>query len=147
MDESHVEPHELIVAKPKAREPTRAEVLDEDVAALEEPPKDGGAVGRPKVQSEAPLVSVDRQVVGRRSGFAVANPWRAPAPRRIAIRWLDLDDIRTQIAQQHRAERPGQDCRAVDDAEARERSGRFGGRRRRFGGHPGDPTRHLCCRA
>ena len=80
----------------------------------------------PQVEPDRALVAVDRQVVGRgpRPGGLVADPRRAPAARRVALGRLDLDDVRARGREEHRAQRPGEDRRAVDDAETGERTGR-----------------------
>ena len=84
------------------------------------------AVGLLEVEPDAALVPVDRQVVGRGPGLAGrrgrADPRRAPAARRVAVGRLDLDDVGAEVGQQHRAVRPGQDRRAIDDAQAGQRA-------------------------
>ena len=65
-----------------------------------------------------PLVPVDGEVVGGRPRpvRGVADPRRSPAARRVALGRLDLDDVGAEVAEEHRAERAGEDRRAVDDA-------------------------------
>ena len=111
--------------KPESGEATGPEVLDEHVGAGEEASKDGRAVGLLEVEPDAPLVAVDREEVGggSRAVGLVADPRRSPAARRVALRRLDLDDVRPEVGQQHRAVGPGEDRRAVDDADAGERAG------------------------
>src|SRR5713226_7847440 len=59
--------------------------------------------------------------------------WAGHLARRISRGRLDLDDICAQVAEQHRAERPGHDLAAVDDLHA--------DKRRVVGGHRLAPLR------
>src|SRR5262249_26778171 len=52
-----------------------------------------------------------------------ADPGRAPAAGRVALWRLDLDHVRAEVTEHHRAVRPGEDSRAIDDADAFERAG------------------------
>ena len=130
MDEARVERGEDVVPEPEPGEAVRSEVLDEDVGVGEESAQHVGAGGLLQVEPEAALVAVDREVVGggpasRRS--SLAHPRRAPAAGRVALGRLDLDDVGAEVGQEHRRVRPGEDRRAVDDADARERTGRLAG--------------------
>ena len=102
--------------------------------SLEQPAQDGGALGALEVEPDAALVAVDRQVVGggpRPVGRRRSDPRRPPAARRVTLGRLDLDDVGAEVAEEHRAVRPGQDGRAVDDPQAGERAGSvLGGHRR-----------------
>ena len=61
------------------------------------------------IQRNAELVTVDRQKVG---ALPVGIEGRSPSPRLIARPWaFHLDDIGSQIAERHRAERTGEDAR------------------------------------
>ena len=126
MDEPRVQPTQRLVIEAEPREPADPEVLDQDIAALEQPAQDGRAVGLLEVEPDAALVPIDREVVGRGPGLARGrrrpDPRRSPAAGRVALGRLDLDDVGAQVAQQHRAVRPGQDGRAIDDAQAGERT-------------------------
>ncbi len=126
VDEPRVDGLERRVIEPEPGEPPDSCVLDQDVAVGEEPAQDRHALGRLEVQAHPALVAVDGQVIGGRpSPLAVsrADPGRAPAPGRVTLGRLDLDDLRAQVAEEHRAVRPGQDRRAIDDAQSRERAG------------------------
>src|SRR5207247_1767662 len=62
--------------------------------------------------------AVHRQEVRR----LAARIRRPPCPRLVAVaRALDLDDVRAQVSEQHRAVRAGQHAREVEDANARRR--------------------------
>src|SRR6478672_5948400 len=75
-----------------------------------------------EVDPDAALVAVDREVVGRgpRAVGVAADPRRPPTARRVALGRLELDHVGAEVAQEHRAVRPGEDRRAVDDAQAGE---------------------------
>ena len=125
MDETRVDRRQLLVAEAQAGEAAGSEVLDDHVGAGEEASKNGRAIGLLEVEPDAPLVAVDGEVIGSgsRAVGLVADPWRSPAARRVALRRLDLDDVGPEVGQQHRAVGPGEDRRAVDDAETGERAG------------------------
>ncbi len=129
MDETRVDRRQLLVAEAQASEATGPEVLDDHVGAGEEASKNGRAIGLLEVEPDAPLVAVDGEVIGSgsRAIGLVADPWRSPAARRVALRRLDLDDVGPEVGQQHRAVGPGENRRAVDDAETGERAGRLTG--------------------
>ena len=123
----------LIDRSTESGKPSRAKtpapvVLDEDVAAGQQAPEDLAAFLGPQVEAEAPLVAIDRQEVGGGPGpgGGVADPRRPPAAGRVTLRGFDLDHVRTEIREEHRAVRPRQDRRAVDDADSGERA-RAGG--------------------
>jgi enoyl-CoA hydratase/carnithine racemase len=128
VDQARVEPLELHVVEPEPCEPADAEILDHDVGPAEQPPQDFLAFTRAKVHPHAALVAVHREEVGRglRPGLVRADPRRSPRAGGISLGRLDLDDVRSKIAKEHRAQRPGEDRRAVGDQQAGERSGRLG---------------------
>ena len=125
VDEARIQPLELVVVEAEAGEAAGPEVLDEDVAAAEQPAQDLGARLRLEVEPDRSLVPVDGQVVGGGSGPVGLgpDPRRPPGARPVAVGWLDLDDVRPEIAQEHRAVRPGQDRRAIDDGQSGQRPG------------------------
>ena len=129
VDEPRVQGPERLVVEAEPGEAIAPEVLDQDVGVGQQPAQDGRAVRVLEVEAEAALVAVDREEIGGgpRPGLDRADPWRTPAAGRIAVRWLDLDDVGTEVAEEHRAVRPGQDRRAVDRRGAR-RAGRRAGR-------------------
>ena len=97
-------------------------VFDEDVRATGEDPHRLGARRRREVERDRFLVAVDGQVVGRKAGRRF--PWRAPPARDVAaVGMLDLDDARSQVAEQHRAERSGQHPGEIENEKACERPG------------------------
>ena len=112
MDEPRVEGPKRHLIEAETGEPADPGVLDEDVRVRQEPPQDLGAIGRLEVETETAFVPVDGEVVGRRPvpvGRFGAYPRRSPAAGRIALRRLHLDDVRPQVAEKHRAVRPGED--------------------------------------
>ena len=112
------------VVEPEPREPADAVVLDQDVGLGQEAAKDAAAGLRLEVEADRALVAVHGQEVGRglRAGRLVTDPRRAPAARRVALRRLDLDDVRAEVAQDHRAIGPREDRRAIRDADPGEGS-------------------------
>ena len=76
--------------------------------------------GALQVEREAALVAVDAEEV---RAPAVADE-RPPRPRIVAgLGFLDLDHVGAHVAEQHRAERAGEDPGEVDDLETGERQG------------------------
>ena len=128
MDEGRVQPRQLGVVEPESGEPAGPEVLDEDVAARDQATQDLGPLRAPQVEPDAALVPIDGEEVGGRprAGRLLPDPRRPPAAGRVALGRLDLDDVGAEVAQEHRAVRPGEDRRAVDDPKAGERPGRGG---------------------
>ena len=95
------------------------EVFDEDVGLLGEPAQELHAPARVEVECHAALAAVDAEEVR-----AVALDEWAIAPRRIAsVGVLDLDDLRTEVAERHGAERAGEDAGEVEDGDPVQGSG------------------------
>ena len=128
MHEIRVQSLQGILVEPEAGKAARAEVLDEHVPPADELPQHLAAGVRVKIEPEAPLVAIDGQEIRGRTGAScrIADPRWSPTPRRIAFGRLDLDDLRTEVGQEHRAVRPGQDGRTIEDAQSVEWSGRNG---------------------
>src|ERR687889_231167 len=71
-----------------------------------------------EVEGDRALVAVQPEVV-RRLAFA---PRRTPGARVVAaVGPLHLDHVRSEVAEQHRRQRPGQDAGEVGDQESVER--------------------------
>jgi hypothetical protein len=79
-----------------------ADVLDDDVGPSDERAQDGGARGGRDVRDDAPLAAVDAD-----EEAAVARPLLTEAARLVAGRRLELDDVRSEVAEQRRAVRAG----------------------------------------
>ena len=129
VDEARVDRRQLVVAEAQSSQRAGSEVLDQRVRTAKQPAEDRRAIGLLEIEPDAPLVPVDSEEVGRRSRpvrFA-ADPRRAPASGRVPLGRLDLHDVRAQVAEKHRRVRSGEDGRAVDDAEAGQRTGWLGG--------------------
>ncbi len=94
------------------------EVLDDDVGARDQPPRDGPARVVLEVDGAAPLVAVDREVVGRlaREKRRTERAGLVAAPR-----LLDLDDVGPHVAEGHRAVGAGHHPAEIDDPNAVER--------------------------
>ncbi len=115
----------VVVVEAEAREPTGPEVLDEDVARDEQASQHLGplrAGGGRAAALRLLRLTARKYAAVRVPAASLADPGRAPAAGRIALGRLDLDDVRAEIAEEHRAVRAGEDRRAVDDPQAGERS-------------------------
>jgi len=67
-----------------------------------------------QIDRDAVLVAVDAD-----EGRAfTADPRRADAPPDLAVGRLDLDDVRAEIGERHRADRTGEDMREIDHPHA-----------------------------
>jgi hypothetical protein len=77
-----------------------------------------------EVESDAPLVAVERLEI---EAVAIADRERSDVACRIAAvaRALDLDDVRTEVAEQRRRERAGAELTNRQDANAVERQTRI----------------------
>ncbi len=123
------------VIEAQALQRARPEVLDEHIAGRQQPLQHLLARRRPDIQPDVALVPVHRQVVAGltsadlplassdRRGLERRHEWRAVAPRRVAVRRLDLDHVRAKVTQQHRAVGSREDRGQVTHDEALERSG------------------------
>ncbi len=128
-------PHR-VVADAEAVHDAGLRVLDERVRPFDEPQQRVAAVGGLEVEHDAALVAVDAGEVAAVRPLAVLPRERPAVARHVPGRRLDLDHVRAEVGQQHRAERPGQRLRGVDDPQARQRAGRPGRHRRRAHGPP-----------
>src|SRR3546814_16839225 len=75
-----------------------------------------------EVGRQAALVAVDAEIID--ADVAVERP---PGADHLAFtRGLDLHDIGAEVAENHRAERPGERARQVEDAKRLQRQGQIG---------------------
>ena len=106
-------PHGVVIDA-EASGDAGAEVLDDQIRAggkLEE--EFAAAIGL-QVDGDRPLAAV-----GHRERIALAVDLRRHPPRVVAGAWLlDLDDIRAELSENHRAVRARQKSRQVEDTEA-----------------------------
>ena len=105
------------------------EVLDEHVRAGGEVAEQPRAVRLLEVERDPALVPVDG---GEDGAHARAPRARAPLAEVVAaLRALDLDHVRPQVGEQHRAVRAGDHAREIEDTDPREhaRGSVAGGRR------------------
>ena len=104
----------------------RQKVVDDDIRALDQPPRNLGAFLRLQIDRDRFLVAIDRQKVRA----DVADERRPPSPRLVAASGLfDLDDARSPVAEELRAERAGQDAREIGDENAVQRQRAFAAHR------------------
>jgi hypothetical protein len=99
VDEPRVERAGRLPVQPEAGHDARAEVLHEDIGALDEPARDGLAAGLLEIQGEAPLVAVgeeeeDADAVEEEVG---AGPVALPEP---SARRLDLDHVGPEVGEE-----------------------------------------------
>src|SRR4029079_12548303 len=107
--------------EPVAVEHARPEILDHHVGRLEQLAHDLLSIGLGEVERDALLAAVEgHEEVAFAIGAAGA---RTGAFARVvtAVGVLDLDDLGAHVREYLRAERPGDDAREVDDADAGER--------------------------
>jgi hypothetical protein len=96
----------------------RAIVFDHRVAFRRQHPHEISRVVLLQIDNDAALVAIEGEETCRDAVFARdADP-----PRRVALRWLDLDNIGAQIAEGLGAERAGDHLRKIQDTEASQRS-------------------------
>ena len=113
--QARVEVRETCVVKPHRGQHARPVVLDQHVAPLDQPRQRGAALVAAQVEGQRLLVAVER---GEIPGEPVADD--ALAAQRVALpRGFDLDHLGAHVGEHHRAERPGQDTRQVDDPDSR----------------------------
>ncbi len=111
-----------VVAQAQPLDVAELEVLDHDVALADQIPRDGLAFRCFQVEAHRTLVAVDAVEV---RGFGGADA-HAPVARVVAaLGVLHLDHFGAQVAQHHRAPRPGQHTGEVQHAHAGKRQSRF----------------------
>lgn len=109
-----------MVSEPEPCHCARQEILDDDIGASHQLPRRGETFGIRQIEGDRFLVAVHAQEIG---GFR-PRPGRTPATGVVAgFRAFDLDYFRTEIREQHRRVRPGQDPAEVGDDQAVERTG------------------------
>ncbi len=122
VDDGRVDSADGFVVQAEPAESAGLEVLHEYVGPARELARGGEVALIAQVQRDRALVAVDGQVV---RGRAVACDRRHPAPGVIARGALNFYYLGTEVGQQHRAVRPGQDTGEVGDEQARQRSAAF----------------------
>ena len=106
---------------PRRERPAR-EVLDQDVDVREQLAEEPSPFVLPDVERDAFLVAIERE---ERHRHAVRR--RIAVPSLVAAaRRLHLDHLGAEVGQDRGAERPGEEARQVEDADAGERAHRYG---------------------
>jgi hypothetical protein len=104
-----------VPAKAGARNRPRPEVFDKHVRSRDQSLEDVTPLRRLEVDGNAFLVAVDAEEIGA----LLAEKRRPPVARVIAFaRMLNLDDARAKIGEHHRAVRPRQHSRQIDDGKS-----------------------------
>ena len=114
VDQARVQRPHRLVAESQFVETSGLEVFDEDVGLRQQGTQVGRALRVLEVEPDAPLAAIDADEIGAPR----AHEWR-PAAGVVAFgRFFDLDDVGAHVAEEHGAERTGEDTREVDDPEA-----------------------------
>ena len=111
-DDARIALAHVLVADAEPLAYAGAERLHEHVGRRREREQPLAILGLLEIEHDALLAAV--QVAEVNAGRSVGRP---DAPRRIAVRRLDLDDLRAMIGQRERQVRPRQEHREVDDAQ------------------------------
>ena len=122
-DEARVARAQHVGAEPFRRHPPGAEVVDDGVGAGDEAQEQLAAFRVADVERDRALAAVgvlkrERGLALRRGAVAVIVP--SPRP-------LDLDHVGTEVGEERRRERPGDDAGEIEDAEAFENAPGHGG--------------------
>ena len=116
-DQPWIEPAQDLGRTAEAGHHARTEVLPDDVGHATEIVEDLPPLRRLEVHRDALLVPVDREEVGALAlGPQEGRPHHAHGIA--SPRILDLDHLRSEIGEEHRAVRAGQHAREVEDAHA-----------------------------
>jgi hypothetical protein len=117
----HVAAHEVGLDRPQRVAPeahpvhhARAVVVDHDVRPGEQPAEHLLRLVGAEIERDRALIAVEGGEVER---VAVARGTLRAHRVALAGR-LHLDDLRPHVREEHRAERPGDDARQIDDADA-----------------------------
>jgi hypothetical protein len=95
------------------------EIFEQDVRAAREDLDRAAAILGREVQHDRFLVPIDREVVGRLSGWVEGGT--PPAGRVASRRMLDLQDPGPQVPEHHRAVGSGEHAREIEHERAGER--------------------------
>src|SRR3954470_9062218 len=115
VDQPRVELVQVLPREAETVHHARAEVLDQDVGAVDQLAEDLLALVGLHVEGEAPLVAVEHREVER---VHVGQIAQLGAGDVTAARLLDLDDVRSHPGEQLGADRTGLHVRHVDDADS-----------------------------
>src|SRR5690242_18574114 len=118
--ESAVATHELRRIESMSLERPAPKVVDHNIRVGGETTEDVPVDRRVQIQGYAQLVAIHGEVIGTLSRLVERWP---PTTRFVAtIGSLDLDDIRPEVAEHHRAERSGENTRQVQHSNLFEHS-------------------------
>lgn len=87
-------------ASGQRRRAPRCGRLDHGIGAAAEIQEEVAPARPIEIQGDAALAGVERQPEHRTFGIGNASDERRPPPCRVALRWLDLDHIGAEVAQQ-----------------------------------------------
>ncbi len=123
VDEPGVALGEPLVADAEAVHHAGAEVLDQHVGAVDQATEHLEALLLLEVDHHAALAAVDALEVAAVGAVpAGLGRERGHLARAVAAGRLDLHHVGALVGEQHRAERPGEHLRQIDDPEALERA-------------------------
>jgi hypothetical protein len=116
--DARIDRRQRLVAEPHTLHDPGAEVVDDDIAAFDEPADDGASRFRPQVQRDAALVAVEAaENRVQRTGRVLDRPARQIARAKA----FDLDHVGAPVTKHLRAARAEHDLREVDDLDPFER--------------------------
>ena len=118
-DEAGIPRPQDVGANAEAVHDPRPIVLDKDIGVVDEAEQQVAARIGLEVDAHALLARVR---LGKVGGHAVRTGNRGASD--VALGWLDLDDLGTEVAQDPGGVGPGEDAGEVEHAYARQRSGR-----------------------
>src|SRR5436190_20468377 len=107
------------IGKAPLRQRAELEVVEQHIAFPREVGQYLLALLDAHVENERALVAIESEKI---SGFAF-DKWRAPRPRVVAVRRLDLDHVGAHVAEHHAAQRTCENAREIEHPHASERAG------------------------
>src|SRR5262249_46729324 len=119
VDQPRVDRFRRLPVETVARHDTGAEILDEHVGALDEPPRDGTAVRMLEVEGETALVAMREQEEDAHAVLEEIGPRPVALPQ-AAARRLDLDDVGAEVGEELHTRRSEQELCERDDGDARQ---------------------------
>jgi len=120
VDDPRVDPADRPVVDPEPLHDAGPVALDDHIGALRHPVKDPPPLVGPEIQADAPLVAVEREKGGL--PFPVLSARRVPhVCHREGLRRFHLDDVGTEVGQDHGTQRTGDVIRQIEDLDSIQR--------------------------
>ena len=125
IDQLRVAGVQRFVAEAEAIHDAAAVVLHHRIGIVAELQDQFASRRRLEVDADRLLVAVHRREVAAERLELIVDMVGADDARMVTVEWLDLDDLRALVRQQHRTVRAGQHLREVDNPHAIERTQNF----------------------